>query len=106
MSSLTGGAGSVSQSKLRKTITGMNDGEIIEATRTKIQEELDDVLTMFDDDIQEVPPDFDRLLTDGKFFFDFNGQRVHFSKRMKMLPKRRWWRSTHVSQKNLRRPDL
>ena len=70
----------VSHSKLRKTITGMSEGEIIEAARAAIQNAMDD--SMITQEPEETPPDLDRLLMADQFSFEINGELVYFSKRM------------------------
>ena len=71
----------VSHRNLRKTITGMSEGEIIEAARVAIRNEMDD--SMITQEPEETPPDLDRLLMTDKFSFEINGELIHFSKRMK-----------------------
>ena len=70
----------VSHSKLRKSITGMSDGEIIEAARVAIQDELDE--SMITQEPEETPADLDRLLMADNFSFSIGGELVYFSRKM------------------------
>ena len=71
----------VSHRKLRKAITGMSEGEIIEAARVSIQNELDD--SMVTQEPEDVPPDLDRLImSKSAFAMEINGELIYFSARM------------------------
>ena len=59
----------------------MREGEIIEAARVSLQNELDD--SMVTQEPEDVPPDLDRLImSKSAFAMEINGELIYFSARM------------------------